>query len=209
MGHGKSFERRVSLNRVIAARIGRLSPGCRRLLALASVLGREVDAGALGRLAGASDVRRFVEEARSAGVVVDVPGEPRRLRFAHALLRDVCYASLSPAVRARLHRRAAGVLGAMPDPGSHATEIAHHLAAGARDEDRLAAAERLLAASDRALRSLAFEEAARLCRRGLDVLGDRRPRDPAEEALRERLQRALVAADGTGAGAGIETPSPS
>ena len=84
---------------VIGQRVGRLSERCRRLLVPASVLGREFGLDAVARLAELprDELLDGLNEAMAERVIGDVPGSPGRLRFGHALIRDVLYEDLSPA----------------------------------------------------------------------------------------------------------------
>jgi predicted ATPase len=148
---------------VVSRRLGRLSGGCNRLLVLASVLGREFPLDLLARLADVApdDLLGTVDEAVLARVLVDVPDDPERLRFAHVLIRDTLYERLTSARRVHLHRVTAEVLEALDndDAGPRLAWLAHHFIAG-RDFSRgCAYAWR---AGDRASAMLAFEEAARL-----------------------------------------------
>jgi DNA-binding SARP family transcriptional activator len=154
-----------SVRDVIARRVAHVSDACRRLLALASVLGREFDLDSLQRLADL-DEERFsdaVDEAAQARILVAVPGSPRRLRFSHVLIRDTLYDDLGAARRTRLHTRALAALEAEPEP--HLAELAHH-AVAAGDRPRAFALARR--AADDALEHLAYEESARLYRVALD-----------------------------------------
>jgi tetratricopeptide (TPR) repeat protein len=159
-----------SVRDVISRRLAHLSEECHRVLVLASVLGREFTPAALARLAGISqdDVLEALDEAMSAGVVNAVPGALDHVRFAHVLMRDTLYEGLTTARRVRVHRLAVDALADLygPDPGAHLTELAHHSIAGSDFERALDFARR---AGDRALASLAYEEAARLYQVALDA----------------------------------------
>ncbi len=106
---------------VIARRLTHLSDECNRVLALASVLGREFPLDALARLAGVSadEMLDVLDEAMTARVLSDVAGAPDRLRFAHVLIRDTLYEGLTTARRVRLHHQAADALETLhgEDPG--------------------------------------------------------------------------------------------
>ena len=159
-----------SIRDVISRRLTHLSDECNRVLLLASVLGREFNPAALADLAQVSpdDLLEVLDEAMSAGVVAPVPGAVDQLRFAHVLIRDTLYDGLTTARRVRLHRLAVDALTDLygPDPGSHLTELAHHAIAGSDFNRALDFARR---AGDRALASLAYEEAARLYQVALEA----------------------------------------
>jgi predicted ATPase len=85
---------------VVAARLGRLSEACRRVLEVAAVLGRDFELRLLQPACGLEAERLLVllEEAEAARVVEAVAGGLGRWRFAHTLVREVLYESL-PAAR--------------------------------------------------------------------------------------------------------------
>jgi eukaryotic-like serine/threonine-protein kinase len=164
-----------SVRDVIARRLTHLSGECNRVLVLASVLGREFELAALARLCGVSvdALLETLDEAMAARVVSDLPGGPRRLRFAHIVIRDTLYEGLTAARRVRLHRQAVEALEALygEEAGPHLAELSHHSIAGS-DFDRGLRYARC--AGDRALALLAYEEASRLYEtalRALDLAG--------------------------------------
>ncbi len=120
---------------VVAQRLGRLSDGCRRVLEVAAVLGRDFDLRALQPASGLDPGRLLglLEEAEAARVVGAVPRGLGRWRFAHALVREVLYEGLPAARRVRLHGRVGQALEAVyaADPGPHLAELAHHFVAAA------------------------------------------------------------------------------
>ena len=160
-----------SVRDVIGRRVGHLSDECRRVLELASVLGREFGQAELAAMrgAGATDVLEVLDEAMSARLVIDVPGVPGRLRFAHVLVRDTIYEGLTTARRVLLHRLAVDALEKLygDEPGTHLAELAHH-AVSASDFDR--ALRHARRAGDWTSALLAYEEAARLYALALESL---------------------------------------
>jgi eukaryotic-like serine/threonine-protein kinase len=156
---------------VIARRLTHLSDGCNRLLALASILGREFALDALALLAGAGEdeLLELLDEAMAARVVSDIPGAAGRLRFAHVLIRDALYEELTSVRRVALHRRAVAALERLygGEPGPLLAELAHHALAGDDAGSGLHYARR---AGEYALALLAYEEAVRLFRLALDAL---------------------------------------
>ncbi|MGH2546166.1 MAG: ATP-binding protein, partial [Actinomycetota bacterium] len=171
----------AGVREVIGRRLARLSEGCRRILTMASVLGREFDLIELERVTRAPTDRLLddLEEAAAARMVSDVPGVLGRLRFSHALVRDGLYEGIPGARRIRLH----GDIGALledlyrDDIDGHLSELAYHfvLAAPGGDVERAVAYARR--AGERAVRLLAYEEAIRLFELGLEALELRRPVD--------------------------------
>jgi tetratricopeptide (TPR) repeat protein len=140
------------------------------------VLGRELRVDALELVSGASrdELLDAIEEAAERHVAAPVPGDPRHVRFSHALIRDVAYDLLRAADRCRLHTAAGEALEVVyaPDVDSHSAELAHHFclaAAAGGDVDR--AVRQALRAGERAARLVAFEEAVRLFELALRTLG--------------------------------------
>jgi DNA-binding SARP family transcriptional activator len=156
---------------VIVRRLAHLSEECKRVLVLASVLGRELVPEALARMSGLSEdeLLETLDEAMAARVVSDVPGGPGRLRFAHVVIRDTLYEELTTVRRVRLHRLATEATEAVygEEAGPHLAELAHHAIAGSDFEKGLRYARH---AADRALALLAYEEAARLYVTALEAL---------------------------------------
>ena len=159
---------------MIGRRIGRLSSECSRVLTLASVIGREFSLDAIEGLAELSgdELLDVLDEAVEARVLAAVPGSPGRLRFGHALIRQTLYDQLSTPRRVQLHRRAGGVLESLysQDPEPHLSELAYHFFESAPGGDIEKALDYAPRAGDRALRQLAYEEAARFYRLALQAL---------------------------------------
>jgi tetratricopeptide (TPR) repeat protein len=159
----------------LRAKLALLPPDAARLLAQASVLGREFDLTPLRYLAHRADddLRRLLAEAERGGLVVAESG--RTFRFADPALREAAYDGLPRATRAGLHRRVGEVLEGLyaSDTGPHLSEIAHHFVeAAVRGSDR--AAEKAVSyaarAAGRAGEKLAFEDATGHYERALQVL---------------------------------------
>ena len=161
---------------VVAERLSRLSGDCRRMLEIASVVGRDFELRVLQPVSGLNAERLLVllEEAEAVRLVGVVPGELSRWRFAHALVREVLYESLLAARRVRLHGLVANALEAVyaADPGPHLTELAHHLveAAPGSEETAARAVQMATLAGRRSLQMLAWEDAAELFQRALAAL---------------------------------------
>lgn len=172
---------------VVGQRIGRLSPDCAEMLAVAAVLGREFDVVSLehvldppaGTTAPGEALLALLEEAEAARVVGAIAGALGRYRFAHALIRDTLYDELPAARRIRLHRRAGDALAQRyaGDEEPHLTELAHHFVQAAPGGDAERALTYARRAGDRALALLAYEEAARHYRLALQALELGRPAD--------------------------------
>jgi tetratricopeptide (TPR) repeat protein len=159
---------------VIARRLQRLSEPGRRVLTLASVLGREFDVDTLEGLGDLADrdVLVAVDEAVAARLVTSSPGASGRLRFSHALVRDALYDAVPPGRRIELHRRIGEALerryAADADP--HLAELAHHFSAATSRPAAGKAVRYAERAAERAAGQHAYEEEARLYRLALEAL---------------------------------------
>ena len=166
---------------VLERRIARLPATAQTILAQAAVLGIETDADVLGNVA---DVEEHVLlDAIEAGLLTGLVTEPvvGRIRFAHALVRETLYHSLSRLRRARLHARAARAV-EQRNPGDVAA-IAYHYAEAGADPAKAARYSRL--AAEQAEQRFAFLEAIRLYEQAIACL------DQADEPTRDRLELAV------------------
>ncbi len=170
-----------SLREVIGHRLRHLSDDCKRLLSVASVLGRDFRLDTLERVSGRSgeELLDGLDEAFTAGVLAEVPACPGGLRFSHALIRDSLYGDLGTIDRLGLHRRTGAVLEALYGQAgeSHLTELAHHFLKAAPGGDVDKAIDYARRAGIRAAELLAYEEAARLYDMALDALELKAPSD--------------------------------
>jgi DNA-binding SARP family transcriptional activator len=196
-----------SVREVIGRRLRHLSDECNRLLAQASVLGREFDLDALARVSGLGRgaILELLDEGVEARLVSDVPGVIGRMRFAHALIRDAAYHRLSRSRRVKLHRQVGEALEALysSDLDAHLAELAHHFFESAAAGDGEKAVDYARRAGARAVGVLAYEEAVRLYEMALEALG---PVAAATARLRCELLLALADAQGR-AGDGLGAKS--
>lgn len=125
----------VEVHERISHRLSHLSPGCRRALSLAAVVGSEFRIDVLLHLAGGSvdELLTTLEEAATMRIIDDVPGRVGRLRFSDPTVRDVLYSELPATRRMRLHRDTGELLEAVnaPHSESHLAELARHFLASA------------------------------------------------------------------------------
>jgi DNA-binding SARP family transcriptional activator len=147
----------TTIQAVLAARIDRLEPGERSVLAQASVQGRTFYAGAIEEPGTTTRLVALVHRQLIHADRSDIPGQDA-FSFAHVLIRDAAYRSLPKQRRAELHERLARWIEARP--GAEAETVGYHLAEAhacrselGEDAQDLAweAAERLPAAADAAL----------------------------------------------------------
>ena len=175
----------------IRERLRPLSAGCRRVLTVAAVIGREFDLLALERACGmpTEPLLELLAEAAAVGIVEPVSAVLARHRFSHALFCETLYDELTPVQRLRLHRQIGELIEQLhaPDLEPHLAELAYHFlqAAAGGDVDRaIAYATR---AGHRAAAQLAYEDAAAHYRRALQAL----ERAAAPDARRCELLLAL------------------
>jgi class 3 adenylate cyclase/tetratricopeptide (TPR) repeat protein len=100
----------ATVQAILSARIDRLDPSAKQLLQVASVVGKEVSAEALGLTAGleAEQIERALAELIAAGFLYEAELYPRRvLAFRHPLTREVAYGTQLADGRAATHAAAA------------------------------------------------------------------------------------------------------
>ncbi len=155
-----------TVERVVLARIDRLSPGDRDLLSSAAVIGREFDLPLLGRVVGADLSSDSLANLTRLGLFEASAGADHR--FSHPLIQETAYTSMLRRGRADLHARVAAAIEDLVEDASveHAAVLArHHSAAGHPAEavryHRLAAiAAQHVVAMDEALNQLDLALAA-------------------------------------------------
>ncbi len=163
----------VSVREVIMRRVGRLGNDTRRVLSMASVIGRDFDIELLARVVEVDDDRLvdLLDRATQAAVIAET-GAPGQFTFAHALVEHTLYEEQSALRRARAHQ----LLGeALEDlcrnrPDDRVGELAHHWALATQPQDLSKAIEYAQLAGDRALASQAPDDAARWYEQALDQL---------------------------------------
>jgi serine/threonine protein kinase/predicted ATPase len=173
-----------SIHALAAQRLEGLSPGARRLLEAAAVLGRELDAGLLEgvRPSGGTEHHEALQELL-ARQVLEEPS-PGRLRFAHDKLREVAYERLTGPERRELHAAAAWALEARfgPQLDEHLAFLGHSWQQAAEPE---LARPYYLAAARQALRREGRHEAEILYRAYLRLVVE-----PTAESVRARSELA-------------------
>ena len=174
----------AGVHAVIARRIGYLGGPTIDALRLGSALGPEFSLDALARIGDIAGDQALdvIDEAIQAGLLAPVAGARGRYRFSHDLVRETLYDELPPGRRAQLHRRIGGQLEEMYGPAAreHLGELAFHFVQAAGGPDGAPAddpqvgrkaIEYAQRAGDQATAVLAYEEAARLYRMALAVIG--------------------------------------
>ncbi len=186
---GTSGDLPVTVREAIAARIDALPADGRAVLLSAAVVGRTFWRGVVDALGDVGDIdaaltvleaRDFVRRDPSSQVAGDV-----QFTFRHMLIRDVAYATVPRAVRAKVHGAVARNIEETVSTaaGTLSTILAHHW----REAGEPARAiPYLLAAADAARRSWAQDAVVDLYSRALELAED------DMERLRIRLDRGIA-----------------
>lgn len=181
--HDVPVEVPPTVERVILARIDRLTPACHDVVTAASALGRRFGLQLLESvLDGAGGIDDALHELQRLDLLRAVRRWPSpEYRFKHALIQESAYRTLLPERRRALHRAAAEWLERQHETaeGEVLGLLAHHWLE-ARDEDKAIAY--LTRAGDEARLAWSLDEAVEHYRRLLPLL----------EARGERHQTALV-----------------
>src|SRR5580692_12997726 len=151
---------------VLQRRIARLPATAQTILRQAAVIGTETDADVLADVTSAQE--HVLLDAIEAGLLAGLVTEPAagRIRFAHALVRDTLYHSLSRLRRSRLHARAAEAI-ERRSPGEVAA-LAYHFAEAGTDPAK--AVRYLRLAAEQAEQRFAYHEAAELYEQAVTCL---------------------------------------
>ena len=168
---------------IIMARLDRLGIDGKRMVQLASVIGRQFVVRLLERVAGLTGkLEGLLAELKALEIIYEhgLLAEPAYI-FKHAVIQDVAYSSLLVQSRKDLHR---GVGEAIEElyrdrPSEHLAELAHHFTRG---EDWSKAMQYSTLAGDQAARVFANVEAKRHYFNALDAAGKLSP-PPDWEAL--------------------------
>ncbi|MBU2666497.1 AAA family ATPase [Actinoplanes bogorensis] len=149
------------LRRLVARRTAQLTTACRQMLSTAAAYGADIDVTVLARVVPVA----ALGEAVAAGVLVDDPWAPARVRFGHELVRQALYDGLGRDERIRAH---AAIADALAGIGSPAEIARHRVRAAVDDPSRSVAVEACVAAARAAARGLDYAEAVAWLSRALD-----------------------------------------
>ena len=176
-----------SVRETIRRRLEPLGDGRVQMLELAAIIGRTFTVAALER---ASPLARdcvvdALDEAASVGLVAALPGTLGHYRFEHGLVRDTLFADMDDEQRMRGHRAVGEALeevyrGAIE---AHLPELAHHFLSAATFGDPAKAVDYAERAAQRALDTLAYEQAADLYALALEALAQMAPDLPRRADL--------------------------
>ena len=177
----------IGLAEMLESRMRALPEGARPLLATLAVAGRPVDAKVARAAAGLEgDDRPLVALLIKAHFLRSL-GAPSRLELYHDRMRETLVAAVAPQVAAEIHWRLAQCSEEMLGLEDPEALFEHYAAAGNRDRAAVYAAS----AADKAFAALAFDRAALLYERALELTS----RGPVDlSPLRARLGDALASA---------------
>jgi class 3 adenylate cyclase/tetratricopeptide (TPR) repeat protein len=159
-----------TIHGIIMARLDRLSEEGKRIVQLASVIGRQFPRRLLERIGGLSgELDGLLQELKALEIIYEqgLLPEPAYI-FKHAVIQDVAYQSLLVQRRKELHRAVGRAMEELyPDRlAEHFAELAHHFVAG---EQWPEAFRYSILAGDRAAHAFASAEARRHYAQALEV----------------------------------------
>jgi len=155
----------ADLSSIIQARTSRLSAADRELLVFAAAMGRDFAPETIGAAMEWPAMQLLESIERLERACLLKPGGAGRFDFAHDLIRQATYQSLSPPRRRLVHQQIARALesAARADPSLFG-ELLHHAAAAGDDALAVTAA---IAAGEHSLRVYAYAAANEIASRGL------------------------------------------
>ncbi len=163
-----------SVRETIRRRLEPLDRSACETLELAAIIGRTFDLATLERASplDRDRVLATLDEAGALGLVAPVPGTLGQHRFAHGLIRETLLFGMPAAGRMNGHRVVGEALeqvyrGAID---AHLPELAHHFLSAALRGDVGKAVDYAERAANRALDTLAYEQAAEFFTRALEGL---------------------------------------
>lgn len=167
-----------SLQELVLARYDRLSSRARRVIALASVIGREVQEELLLALLPGSSAGRWadqLQELEAAHLLTREPQRPGVYLFAHALAHETIYQSLLQSDRETIHDRVAQALRERTDSEEQSEALAYHLMRGSTP---IAAVPYLVKVGERAARQYANDTALAAYRQAMELIERLQPDHP-------------------------------
>jgi tetratricopeptide (TPR) repeat protein len=171
-----------SVRTVISTRVSHLGEDATKVLATASVIGRDFD---LELLAAASavdedEVVDVLERAERADVVQEVDGQSGRYTFSHALIQHTIYNDLSATRRTRMHHQVGEAMERIHpnEPDEYAGELARHFLLAPKPTYATKAITYARRAGDAAARALAPDDAVRFFSQALELASQTAGTDP-------------------------------
>jgi tetratricopeptide (TPR) repeat protein len=156
-----------SLTQVIASRLAQLDGRARDLVSWAAAIGHQFDAETLGRATEMPSGEMLTALEKLERLAIIRVAESRFYDFAHDLVRDVAYQTISGPRRLLVHRQIARALQSMHDPDSvFAGDIVRHASLAG---DNALAVPAAVAAGQRCLRMFAYADATNVARLALQL----------------------------------------
>jgi len=176
-----------SVREVIERRVERLGEETQEVLRFAAVIGRAFELELLSAAAEVDEGRLLdrLEAAVAASVLSESAEHVGQFRFTHALINQTLYERLGATRRARMHQQVAQALEELHghDAGDRLSELALHWRLAAVSVDRAKAADYARRAGERALESLAPDEAVKLFTDALELIGEARSPDRCQALI--------------------------
>jgi DNA-binding SARP family transcriptional activator len=160
---------------VIGRRVSHLSGLAVEVLTTASVVGGDFRLEIVAQIVDEplEQVMCALEESMAAGLVFEREDRIDVFVFSHVLVREVLYGALSASRRVRLHLRVAEALEVMAETENvNPAELVHHFLLARHLIGPGRARRYAIAAGDRAMELLAYEEAVEHYRRAVDLFDD-------------------------------------
>ena len=161
----------------IGRRLDRLSERCNDALRTAVVIGREFGLDQLSAVEvehTGDDLLDTLDEALGSSVIEEIPGQPGRYQFTHALIQQTLLSEISASRLVRLHAQAGEALEKLyaGNEAGHASELATHFAGAAAVVGPEKTIRYSIMAGDKALGSHAPHEAQSHFERALAAKGN-------------------------------------
>ena len=191
---GMSSERSAGLRGALRRLLGDASEDCAKMLAFASIFGREFSPTALaaGFERPLFDIQKVVDEAFGLRIL-EVGDDEFEVRFVHGLIPEILSGQLSPGERGEMHHRAVvGILATRDGPDDRLAELAYHASQASNVSGIAQAFEFGVAAAADAVSRLAYEESVTLFERALALRGEGAPQRQARAACLIELGHVLV-----------------
>ncbi|MCA1831385.1 MAG: AAA family ATPase [Actinomycetota bacterium] len=146
---------------VVTRRLAQLSSDCGTLLTSASAIGVEFSPALLREIAPAGNIDAALDEAVTANLLVEL-SRPFRYRYAHTLIHQTLYETISTTRRTQLHKEIGDALERLHAMNlePHLSHLAYHFFEAAETGDVDKAIDYASRAGERALSLYAYEEAA-------------------------------------------------
>jgi class 3 adenylate cyclase/tetratricopeptide (TPR) repeat protein len=177
-----------SVKNTLKSRLTKLDPETLNTMTIAAVAGSEFDFEVLRDTSQLNEDALLdnIERALSAGIMLEMPHQPNRFKFADDLIRGLLLDELSQIRRAKSHLRTAEAMEKQyaQKLESHAEAIANHFSEGGDAERTI---KYSIMAGDRNRAIHAYEQAIANYKRALDAIGTEGGRDQEKAAIYEKL----------------------